>query len=99
MNKYLIYILLFFSFLTSKLYSQYIPIEEQKAKLIWQLQKYMIWENDQYIDQIVVGTYKCPPKMLQALQRFRPSRFATGVSYKVINFESLDELKYCHKQK
>ncbi len=96
MNKYLAYISLVLVFLSTKVYSQYIPIEEQKAKLIWELQKYMTWENDQYIDQILVGTYKCPPDMLQALERFKPSRFATGVDYKIINFQSLDELKYVH---
>ncbi len=96
MNKYLVYISLVLIFLSTKVYSQYIPIEEQKAKLIWELQKYMTWENDQYIDQILVGTYKCPSGMLQALERFKPSRFATGVDYKIINFQSLDELKYVH---
>ena len=96
MSKYLAYISIILIFLSTKVYSQYIPLEEQKAKLIWQLQKYMAWENDQYIDQILVGTYKCPPEMLQALERYKPSRFATGVDYKILNFQSLEDLRYVH---
>ena len=96
MGKWLIYISLLFVFLTSKLYSQYIPIEEQKARLIWEMQKYMVWENDQFIDQIIIGTYNCPSEMLQALERFKPSRFATGIDYKIVNCETLDDLKYFH---
>ncbi len=96
MKKYLFYITLALTFLSSRASAQYVPIVDQKAKLIWNLQKYMTWENDQYIDQIIIGTYNCPPDMLQALERYKPSRFATGINYKIINFKSLSDLKYCH---
>ncbi len=96
MKNKLKYILFLFLLVSSKVYSQYVPIEEQKAKLIWELQKYMTWENDQYIDEIILGTYDCPPSMLKALERYKPSKFATGVDYKIINFHSLNDLRYCH---
>ncbi len=75
---------------------QYIPIEEQKAKLIWTIQKYLAWENDAALDHIYLGTYQCPRPMLNALNKYKPSKFSTGIDYRVINYKSIDEIKkYC----
>ncbi len=95
MKKFLLYIILIF--LASKAFAQYIPIDEQKAKLIWDIQKYLIWENDIYLDRIVLGTYKCPKDMLDALEKYKPSKFVTGINYQIINYQTLDQIKkYCH---
>ncbi len=93
MRKFLFYILLLF--IPIKLSAQYVPLTDQKAKLIWEIQKYLIWENDQNLMHIVLGTYNCSPEMLKALEKYKPSRFATGINYVIKNYKSLDELGNC----
>ncbi len=95
MKKLLLYIFLVLV-ASQSAFSQYIPIEEQKAKLIWTIQKYLAWENDAALDHIYLGTYQCPRPMLEALKKYKPSKFSTGIDYKVINFKTIDDIKnYC----
>ncbi len=90
MRKLLVYILIL---VATGAFAQYIPIEEQKAELIWNIQKYLVWENDQSLDRIVLGTYQCPKPMLDALIKTKPSKFRTGIDYYVINYNSIDEIR------
>ncbi len=93
MTKKIFYILLFFLSLTNLSIAQYIPLDEQKAKLIWEIQKYLAWPNDASLDKIYLGTYQCPKNILDAINKYKPSRFSTGIDYKVINFQTLDQVK------
>ncbi len=95
MRRLVVYI--FFIALTVSLYAQsYISLEHEKAVLIWDIQKYLAWENDANLDRIVLGTYQCPKPMLEELEKTKPNRFMTGIDYYVINYQTIDDIKnYC----
>ncbi len=89
MKKLIAYILIIIPFI---LKAQYIPLNEQKADLIFKIFNFLVWKNDVQKDAFNFGVYKGSKELINALKKRKPSTFMTGITIQISNVKSIGEI-------
>jgi len=94
MNKKIIYILfLLISFVgIQKANAQYEGVERQKAKIIYDIYKFLIWENDDDVFDINIALLNCSPEMFKEMKKNKPSSFVSGIKIYLVNIENPSDI-------
>ena len=72
--------------------AQYKTIEKQKAELIIEIYKQLIWRNDQNIDYIIIGVLNGSEVLKNELNKAKPKRIKTGAKIDIKMFSSVSEM-------
>lgn len=88
-----------FIFLSAyQVYAQYVPIEEQKAHLIYQFPMYLIWEDDEMIVDINIGVFNASNEFERELRKACRKRYKNGSRANMIPVSSLEVIKSNYKK-
>ncbi len=77
--------------------AQYEDIEKQKAKIVWEIYKYLIWEDDYYIQSINVAVLNSTPEMFEALEKNKPKYWYSGVKISLEKIENPRDINLHHR--
>lgn len=90
-----VYVLLLISGTT--LFAQYGETsEKQKAKYLYEIPKYLLWENDELLDYINIGLYKANPELSKEIIRLAKKSYGDGTLVKIIEITDLRTAKGLH---
>jgi len=94
MNKKIIYIIFLLIALVGiqKANAQYEEVERQKAKTIYDIYKFLIWENDDDVEYINIALLNCSPEMFKEMKKNKPSSFVSGIKITLVNIENPSDI-------
>jgi len=87
----ILFIVIFLIF-GSNLKAQYVSVEQQKADLIYKFPQFLIWEDDEYIDEITIGIYKGSYKMVEELKKATRKKYLNGTKATLVEFTDINEI-------
>ncbi len=95
-NKYiLIIVIIFLSVQITN--AQYEDIEVQKAKIVYEIYKFLIWEDDFDVESINIAVLNCSPEMFEALDKNKPKKIISGVKITLEKIENPRDINLAHR--
>ena len=74
--------------------AQYENFEKQKAELIIDIYRDLVWPNDNSFDYIVIGIIDCSAEMEKELNKAKPKRMQTGIKIDIISYSNIEEIHH-----
>ncbi len=89
--KYTLIIIIVFIAL-KKANAQYKDIDKQKATVVFNISKYLIWEDDANLDILNIAAFNCSKEMIKALDKNKPKQFATGIEMNIKKVDNVNQI-------
>jgi len=71
-------------------------VADQKAQLLYEIPKYVVWEWDEDITMMDIGSIGNNEKILNEFEKYRKKGYPNGTSIRVIKFNDIKSIRQTH---